>query len=370
MFKKLRIRDYDFKLVFMVLALSVVGVVAIGSAEESLQNRQLAGVAAGVFLMLVISFFNYSLVLRFYWVLYVINIILLYMVRVMGEDSHGAQRWLKIGGLQFQPSETAKILLILFFAQFIMKYKEKLNTVRVIGSCLLLIAAPWYLVYKQPDLSTSIVLIVLFGVIMFTGGISLKLVIGVIAVSIPAIALIVSLALQPDSELLKGFQQNRLLAFFNPDEYATTEAYQQLNSVTAIGSGMLDGKGYKNNEITSVKNGNFISEAENDFIFAVIGEEFGFKGCIAVIVLLFGIALECISIARKAKDLAGTIIAAGMGGLVGFQGFFNMGVATFIMPNTGLPLPFVSYGLTSLMSLFMGMGFVLNVRLQAKKSKQ
>ena len=138
----------------------------------------------------------------------------------------------------------------------------------------------------------------------------------------------------------------------------------------AIGSGQLDGKGYKNNEITSVKNGNFISEAETDFIFAVIGEEFGFKGSVVVIALLMGIALECISVARKAKDAAGMIIASGMGGLVAFQGFLNIGVTTFIFPNTGLPLPFVSYGLTSLMSLFMGMGVVLNVRLQAKKQNR
>ncbi len=168
---------------------------------------------------------------------------------------------------------------------------------------------------------------------------------------------------------MRGFQVDRILGFINPEEYADTTAYQQLNSVTAIASGQLEGKGYKNNEITSVKNGNFISEAETDFIFAVIGEEFGFKGSMAVIVLLFGISLECISVARRAKDLAGTVIAAGMGGLVAFQGFINLGVATFILPNTGLPLPFVSYGLTSLMSLFMGMGFVLNVRLQAKKTK-
>ena len=369
MFRTLRIRDYDFKLILMVVALAVIGVIAIGSAEESLQTRQLAGVVAGFFLMVVISFFNYSWVLKFYWVMYALNIALLVMVWVSGETSHNAQRWLKIGGLQFQPSETAKILLILFFAQFIMKYRGKLNTVRVIGACLVLIAVPWYLVFEQPDLSTSIMLIVIFCVIMFAGGISLKLVFSVLVVAIPAVALLISLALQPDSEILRGFQQNRIFAFLYPDEYATTEAYQQLNSVTAIASGMLDGKGYKNNELTSVKNGNFISEAETDFIFSVIGEEFGFKGSMAVIVLLFGIALECISVARKAKDLAGTIIAAGMGGLVAFQGFFNIGVATFILPNTGLPLPFVSYGLTSLLSLFMGMGFVINVRLQAPKNK-
>ena len=165
----------------------------------------------------------------------------------------------------------------------------------------------------------------------------------------------------------QDYQKNRILAFINPEEYASDEAYQQLNSVTAIASGMLDGKGYKNNEITSVVNGNFVSQPQTDFIFAVIGEEFGFKGCFLVIVLIMGIALECISIGRHSTDLAGKIIASGMGGLVAFQGFINMGVATFILPNTGLPLPFVSYGLTSLLSLFIGMGFVLNVRLHSNR---
>jgi len=372
MLKKYRVRDYDFKLILMVLALSAVGVIAIGSAEASLQARQLAGVAAGTCLMVIISFFDYSMILKLNWVMYVVNLLLLLAVWRFGKDSHGAQRWLQIGGaggFQFQPSETAKILLILFFAQFIMKHRKNLNTVRIIGSCVIMIALPWVLVYKQPDLSTSIVLLVLFCVIMFAGGISLKLVMGILAAAVPAVLLVVSLALQPDNDFLNDNQKNRVFAFVNPEEYETTFAYQQLNSVKAIASGQLEGKGYKNNKITSVKNGNFISEAETDFIFSVIGEEFGFKGSVTVIVLLFAISLECISVARKAKDLAGTIIGAGMGGLVAFQGFFNIGVATFILPNTGLPLPFVSYGLTSLMSLYIGMGFVLNVRLQAKRPK-
>lgn len=370
MFSTFRIRDYDFKLVVMTLALAGIGVMAIGSAEPSLQTRQLAGAAVGAVLMIVISFFNYSFILKFYWLMYAINIGLLALVWYMGDEGGGAQRWLEIGGLRFQSSETAKILLILFFAAFIMRYKEKLNTIWIIGACILLIMLPWWLIYKQPDLSTSIVVIIVFCVVMFAGGISLKLVLGVIAITVPALALLVSLALQPDNTILEGFQKNRLLAFINPEEYSDREAYQQLNSVMAIGSGQLDGKGYKNNEITSVKNGNFISEAETDFIFAVIGEEFGFKGSVVVIALLMGIALECISVARKAKDAAGMIIASGMGGLVAFQGFLNIGVTTFILPNTGLPLPFVSYGLTSLMSLFMGMGVVLNVRLQAKKQNR
>lgn len=246
--------------------------------------------------------------------MYIGNLVLLGLVILMGEEGNGAQRWLKIGGLQFQPSELAKILLILFFAQFIMKYKEKLNTFPVIASIAVLMGVPWIMVKEQPALSTSLVLIFIFCVILYAGGISYKLIFGALAVAIPAVIILVSLAMQPDSTILETYQKNRILAFVNPEEYSTDLAYQQLNSVMAIGSGELDGKGYKNNEITSVKNGNFLSEAETDFIFAVIGEEFGFKGSIVVIILLMLMAMECVSIAGKAKDTAGTIIAASMGG--------------------------------------------------------
>ena len=372
MLKTYRLRDFDFKLILMMISLSVIGCLAIGSAEPSLQSKQVFGLVVGIIIMLFIAFFDYTWILKLYWLMYAANLVLLALVIFVGDEGGGAQRWLEIGSFRFQPSETAKILLILFFAQFIMVHKERLNTFRVIAACIILVLVPWALIAKQPDLSTSIVVLVIFCVVMFAGGISYKLVCSILAVAVPAAVIVIYLAIQPEANivneyLLRGYQNNRIMAFFYPEEYADAEAYQQLNSVMAIGSGQLDGKGYKNNEITSVKNGNFISEPQTDFIFAVIGEEFGFKGSVAVIVLMFGIALECAAVARKAKDTAGCIIAAGMGGLVAFQGFLNIGVTTFLIPNTGLPLPFVSYGLTSLWSLYIGMGFVLNVRLQARK---
>jgi len=368
MFRDYRLRNYDFKLILMILILSIVGILAVGSAEESLQSKQIFGVIAGTILMIGISLMNYKWLIKLNWFMYIGNLLLLLLVKFLGDEGgYGAQRWLEIGTFRFQPSETAKILLILFFAQFIMKYKDKLNTLPVLGACVVLILIPWYLVFDQPDLSTSIVLIVIFCIVIFAGGLSWKIILGILAVAIPAFVIVISIALKPGTEYLQDYQKNRILAFINPEEYALDEALQQLNSVTAIASGMLDGKGYKNNEITSVINGNYVSQPQTDFIFAVIGEEFGFKGSVLVIVLIIGIALECISIGRQSSDLAGQIIASGMGGLIAFQGFINIGVATFILPNTGLPLPFVSYGLTSLMSLFMGMGFVLNVKLQSKR---
>lgn len=369
MFTKFRFKDYNFKLILYVLALSVIGVLAIGSAEESLQSKQMAGVLGGLVVLIFLSFLNYSLVLKTKWLMYIGNLALLLAVYFSGSDSHGAQRWFTIAGIKFQPSETAKILLILFFAEFIMKYRDKLNTFRVIAACVVLILIPWALILIQPDLSTSIVLAVVFCMIMYAAGLKYRIILGILGVLIPAFLVAMSVILSGKIEIIEQYQLNRINAWRFPEEYANAEALQQLNSVMAIGSGKLEGKGYKNNEITSVKNGKFYSESQTDFIFAVIGEEFGFQGSVVVIVLLCLISLECLSVARKAKDLAGVIIASGMGTLVAFQGFVNIGVATFLLPNTGLPLPFVSYGLTSLMSLYIGMGFVMNVRLQAKRGE-
>ncbi len=369
MLKHYHIRDYNFKLIILVVAITAIGVLTIGSAKESLQSRQLAGAVFGFFLMLVISLFDYTIILRFYWIMYVVNLILLWLVQAIGVNVNGSQRWVNLFGIQFQPSETAKIMLILFYAQFIMKHKEEMGTFRIVGSCVVLFLPSIYLILKQPDLSTSIMVTILFCVIMFVGGVSWKYVILAVSVAGPAFIIALTLILQPEQHIINEFQQRRILAWLYPDEYSDTEAYQQTNSMTAIGSGMLYGKGYNTNEISSVKNGNFIAEVETDFIYAVIGEEFGFMGGCTVIVLLIFISFECIMVARKAKDLAGTIIAAGVAALVGFQGMLNIAVATGASPNTGIPLPFVSYGLTSLVSLYIGIGFVMNVRLQCKNDR-
>lgn len=364
MLKKYRVRDYDFKLIIMLIAITVVGILVIGSADRSYQSKQILGFVMGLFLMVVISLFDYSTFLNFYWIIYIGNLVLLLLVEFFGEKSNNAQRWVSIAGIRFQPSETAKILLILFYAQYIMKHKETISSLKTIISMLVLLSPPLLLIYRQPDLSTTIMIALLFCVLIFMGGLSYKIIFGVMAIAVPLFVIFLTLVLQPDQTLIKDYQQTRILAWLNPSEYSTSEGYQQDNSKMAIGSGELFGKGLNNNEISSVKNGNFISEPQTDFIFAIVGEELGFAGGCLVVGLLFLITLECLMIARKAKDIAGMLIATGMATVIGFQSFMNIGVATGIVPNTGIPLPFVSYGLTSLVSLYIGMGFVLNVRLQ------
>ncbi len=372
--RQLSIKNYDFKLVIMVLLLTVLGIIAIGSAKESVQSKQILGAAIGFIIMVVLSLFDYNLILKFYWFYYVINLIFLFLVTTsaFGSDSHGAQRWINLFGIRFQPSEPAKIFLILFFAQLLYKNQKKLKSFLFYVLCFVLVLIAVYAIYKQPDLSTSIVVMIVFAVMMFVSGFDLRFLLGTIAVVMPSAIIILYLILQPGSDILEQYQKNRILAFLNPTaaEYVNDDAYQQNNSVMAIGSGQLLGKGYSRGEVNSVQGGGFISEPQTDFIFAVIGEEWGFIGASVIIILLFSIAIECALVAKRASNLAGTLIAAGVSAMIGFQGFLNIAVCTQLMPVTGLTLPFVSYGLTSLVSCYAGIGFVLNVRLQGKQIRQ
>ena len=367
MFRQYKLKNYNFKLIFFVILLSTIGYLAIGSAKESVQSKQMYGILFGIILTLFVSLIDYSSYLIFNWVFYGLNIILLISVFVFGNEVNGAKRWFSLLGVQFQPSELAKILLILFFAQYIMKHRDAVNTVKGMIGLLVLFAVPLLLIYKEPDLSTSLVVVSAFCVMIFVSGFSYKIILAMIALLIPLGVAFFAIILKPGADILYGYQIIRILAWLDPEKYADSAAYQQLNSITAIGSGQLLGKGLNNNVIASVKNGNFISEPQTDFIYAVIGEELGFIGGFTVIALLFLIVWECLKIARNSKDIAGSLIASGVAGVIGVQSFFNIAVATGVIPNTGIPLPFVSYGLTSLLSLYLAIGIVLNVGLQQKK---
>ena len=361
------IKDYRFSLVILVTILSIIGVFMVRSARPDLTGRQMMGVVLGLAAMLIISLIDYKWVLGLYWPLYGLNLIMLIAVPIFGTEANGAKRWLNLGFTQFQPSDLTKILMILFFARFLMDRKEKINRPMTLLQAVALILPSLILIYEQPNLSTTICIAALFCALIFLGGLTYRYIVPVIAVIVPAVIILLAIAVQPNQPFLEDYQQKRILAWLDPEEYADDGAYQQLNSVMAIGSGQLSGKGYNNDETTSVKNGNFVSEPQTDFIFAIIGEELGFVGCCVVIFLLLLIVIDCILIGLKAKDTGGRIICGGVASLIGIQSFINIGVATMVLPNTGLSLPFVSYGLTSVVCFFMGIGFVLNVGLQPNK---
>lgn len=366
MLKMYKLKNYKFILILFVVTLNMIGVMLVGSASPGDQKKQIIGMVSGLVIALIVSLVDYNFILKFSWLIYFFAIGLLAVTKIAGDDSKGAQRWFEIGGFRFQPSELVKILIILFFSYYLMKYEEKINTPRVIFSALVLAAVPLGLIVSQPDLSTTIVTAMVFAALLFVAGISYKLVTGVLVVCIPTAFIGMTLIIQDKIPFIQSYQIGRIMAWLYPDDYPDL-AYQQQNSIMAIGSGLLWGKGLNNTDATSVKNGNFILEPQNDFIFAVAGEELGFIGTSVIIILLLFISIECIFIARKAKDMAGKLICCGMAALIGFQSIVNIGVASGLLPNTGVTLPFVSYGLTSLWSLYIGIGLVLNVGLQPKK---
>ena len=365
MIKQYKLRFYNFKLVVLLLAISTIGILLVGSAMESLKSKQLFGVIFGMIILLVVSLMDFSWILNFYWFIYGFNIIMLLGIRIFGSTAGGATRWIDLGFIRFQPTELSKILLILFFAKYFILHEKNLSELKTVGKSVGLLLVPLALIYNQPDLKNTITVVILFCVMIYVAGLGYRVIGGVLLIAIPLIVIFLSIVVQPDQKLIKDYQRQRIMSFLYPEnEEYSDDIQQQQNSITAIGSGQLTGKGLNNNEVLSANNGNFVSEIQTDFIFAVAGEELGFIGCLTIVILLLLISIECMRNGLKSKDLSGKIICTGVATIVAFQSFINICVATGLMPNTGTPLPFVSYGLTSLWSLFIGMGLVINVGLQ------
>lgn len=371
-------KNYNYRLFLYVLVLNILGVLVIRSAtnqDMSVVGKQIMGIVVGMAIVIGLSLLDYHRVLSFSTVIYIVCIVSLAAVLLFGKRVGGATRWLVLPGIgQLQPSEFVKIGLIIFFSWFFSKNQEKLNQVTTLAMAAGLFAVPVFLIFDQPDLSTSLVTVVTFLCILFVAGLSYRWIFGGLAVLIPSGALFIYLLQYSMVPFLKDYQARRILAFVNKAKYAEANLQyaeanlQQNNSVMAIGSGMLKGKGLNNNTLASVKNGNFLSEEQTDFIFAVIGEELGFIGCTVVILLIALVVYELLGMAGRAKDMSGRLICVGLAALIAFQSFSNIAVATGVFPNTGLPLPFISYGVSSLISIYLGIGVALNVGLQKKNS--
>lgn len=369
-FKRYNLKNYSKFLLVVVIIVGVIGaflIKTVQAEDENLFKKQIMGIILGLLVCIFISFIDYHFITRFMWAIYIFNILFLLSVKFF-DPINNVNRWIVLKGITIQPSELSKIFIIIFLAEFYTILKDAMNKFSTAIISGILIAIPVLLIYKQPDLSTSLVILFIFLIMLYAAGFAYKLIVPSLLVFIPLFIAFVWYAQQPFAKIpfLNEYQQNRIFAFFNPElEVSEDTLYQQINSVQAIGSGGLYGNLFGNADISNTSL-DYVYASESDFIYAVIGSKVGFIGGCVIILLLSIIVFKCLIIAKKAKDYTGMLIATGVSGMLMFQIFVNIGVATSLLPNTGLPLPFISYGLSSLISYMMGIGLVLNISMQNK----
>jgi len=369
-------KKLDWILILCVIVLSILGIIIIGSAThiyETGSSSEFMGqkiwLIIGACLMLAFSLIDYEFICKFYFVIYILNLLLLVSVFVLGrQENNSVARWISLGPVGIQPSEFAKIFIIIFLASLINLKQNKINDLKFLFLVLLSIIIPVGLIIKQPALSASVVILFISFVVLIISGLNYKYILRVFLFALPVIGLaiweIVSNKKIFITRFLKDYQVKRIIALIKSDPYSES-FYQTRQSMFAIGSGKIFGKGLYNGEINRL---NYLPESHNDFIFSVIGEEFGFVGCILILFFLFVIIILCIYIANNSNQFVGKLIASGVAAMFMFQTFVNIGVATGILPNTGMPLPFVSYGGSSMLTNMIAIGIVLNISRNSSKN--
>jgi rod shape determining protein RodA len=354
-------RDFDWVLLGFVLLLSVISVLEIKSATlhtkfHGFDHKQIEFLAVGLVLMFIISLIDYHVLIDIIPWAVGISLISLVVVKLVGTKVLGARRWINLGhGVHFQPSEWVKLVLILAVARYFWGLSGRELTWPDIGKAFALVGIPMALVLIQPDLGTALTYFPILVMGLFLGGIRIKQV----ALILLALALVGGIAWK-SGKRLKPYQQARINAFINPDSDPKGSGYQIRQSLIAVGSGGIWGKGTNRGTQTQ---GDFLPIPYTDFIFAAFCEEHGFVGAIGVLLLYFLILMRLIQNAQTASDLPGSFIIMGVVAVIIFQIAVNVGMVVGLMPVTGIPLPLLSYGGSSVLFTFLALGIVMNIRM-------
>lgn len=395
------IRFFDWKIFCAILTLCLLGLVAIYSAGQFSELRnQVYFITTGLVVFFVMSLINYEDLKKTSEIFYGFMLLLLFLVMNIGHEAYGAQRWLTIAGFTFQPSEIAKLIVIIAVAKFLENYQDKLTSLLKSLPSFLLIGLPFFLIFKQPDLSTSMVLIIIFVVMLLWAGMAVEtlLLLASPLISIMCLHLIplypfwtwsiylllllffllgrrlaigdtiIFFSLNVLAGLfspllwnsLAAYQQKRILSFLNPslDPLARGIRYHMTKSMIAVGSGGFFGQGFNRGPLTRL---GYIPHQHTDFVFSIIAEEFGLLGSLLVIGLFLYIIYRLISLALETKSDFGSLIVIGIAAMLLFQVFVNIGMNIGIMPVMGIPLPFVSYGGSSLVMYFAAFGIIQSI---------
>ncbi len=396
MFKVLKkifpIKEYDFKsfcfpLLLIVYILGFVGVYLIyvldyyekQAIKQNLYSKQILAFAIGIGLILVVALIDYHIIAKLSPLIYLAGIGLLLICRfvdnppIYGWAHYTAKRWIKIGGdpslginnpgFEFQPSEIVKIAIVITLSWFFFKVHKHIKKLWVLAVSTVIVAVPLVFIFQQPDLSTTILLFVVFAVMVLISGVSYKYIVPILAVFVPTAIFLLWYIQQDFQTVFTEYQVNRVKSLFSPEDFPEL-AYQQQNAVAAIKQGGLTGKVLQGVEANLASRS--VPVRESDFIFASICEVFGFIGAVIILLGYAIMILMIIRIARKSKDYLGRMIAVGFGSMLLVQVSINVGVVTYILPNTGIALPFMSSGLSSLLVNLLMIGILLNVSLQPR----
>ncbi len=359
------LKNLDFTVISVTVLLVLISLVVIGSAthvntpgEDRYWYVQRQGIFAviNIAVIFILLHFDYKSLGKYANILYAINLVMLLAVMFVGQSALGAQRWIQIGPINLQPSEFSKLIMIISLAHLLEKKQGHFDAFKDLIPIFIFVGVPFLLVLKQPDLGTSLVfLAILFGM-LFIAGIRVKHLAAIFAAGLAILPIF--------WHFLKDYQKMRLTVFLDPNVDPLGSGYHIIQSKIAIGSGMLFGKGLFAGTQSQL---NFLPENHTDFIFAVIGEEFGFAGSLAVLTLYLILLYRGVKIAGEARDSFGMLLATGITSMLAFHVLVNVGMTAGIMPVTGIPLPLMSYGVSSLTTNMVSVGILLNIYMRRQK---
>ncbi len=361
------LKNFDWSIFFFAILLSLIGVMTIYSAtrpvldaaQQSYYLKQLYWMGLGLICFFAVVSIDYRWLIKFAYVFFFIGIILLIIVLVAGKKGMGAQRWIPLGFMSFQPSEFFKFFFVMALARYLSELDQKvaLGVKELTKMTLIFFAFPAFLILKQPHLGTVVILLFVFISMVLTAGIRKKIIVLTVIIGLLSMPFVGTILWGE----LKGYQKQRIIAFVNPYADQHGVGYHVKQSKVSIGSGGFSGKGYMKGTQAPLR---FLPEKHTDFIFSVFAEEWGFVGSFALFLLYIFIIMRGLETARKARDPAGSFLALGVTFILAFYFFINVGMTLALLPVVGVPMPFISYGGTALLSNFIAIGILVNIRMR------
>ena len=368
------LKNLDYFIPVLTIALILCGMFLIFSATKSgdaslLSNtflkKQLIAALLGVLAVIISLLINYEVLRDYAEIIYIGDLLLLGIVLVIGQTVKGGQSWISLGRFNFQPAEITKLIVIIMLAHVLAKGKYKVENILGLIMPGLYVFIPFSLILLQNDLGSSLVLLAIFIGMIYVAGANAKFLFGSIFGVIGSVVTWVAAHIYLGVYIpLKDYQLNRLLVLVNPSRDPLGAGYNVRQSKIAIGSGGFLGKGLFTGSQNQL---NFLPEKHTDFIFSVLGEELGFVGAIIILILYFTLLWRALIVARKAKDKFGEYVVIGIISMFSFHIFQNIGMAVGLMPVTGIPLPFLSYGGSSLITNLLAVGLIMNINMRKKK---